>query len=77
MRLKKWDLIFLLVGIVIVFVLFIAPPQTTPRIPLDEIHKELKDEKKCLECHGKGTSMPLPEKHPNKERCLLCHKRKS
>lgn len=77
MKLKKWDIIFVVIGLAVIIFLFSAPPQTTPRVPNDEIHKELKDEKKCSECHGKGTNMPLPEKHPNKERCLLCHKRKS
>ncbi len=77
MKIKKIDLVFILIGILVVSILLMAPRQKTPRVPIDEIHKELKDEKKCKECHGKGTNMPLPENHPNKERCLLCHKRKS
>lgn len=76
MKLKKMDFVFILIGTVIVFVLAIAPKQTTPRIPLDEIHSNLSDEKTCKNCHGPGTDRPLPPKHPNKDRCLLCHKRK-
>lgn len=76
MKIKKWDLIFITIGILVVFVLAIAPKQTTPRVPNDEIHSKLVDETTCKNCHGPGTDRPLPANHPNKERCLLCHKRK-
>ncbi|GAB4436744.1 MAG: hypothetical protein OHK0040_08020 [bacterium] len=76
MKVKKWDIVFVIVVAAVVLFFSLAPKQTTPRVPFDDVHKELKDEKKCRECHGAGTQMPLPEKHPNKERCLLCHKRK-
>lgn len=76
MEIKKWDFIFIIIGVLIVLILAIAPKQTTPRVPADEIHVNLKDEKKCVSCHGPGTDRPLPPQHPNKERCLLCHKRK-
>jgi len=57
-------------------VLALAPKQTTPRVSLDKIHTNLTDEKKCTSCHSPVTDKPFPPKHPNKERCLLYHKRK-
>lgn len=76
MKIKKWDIVFVMIVAAVVLFFSLAPKQTTPRVPFDDTHKELKDEKTCKNCHGTGTQMPLPEKHPNKERCLLCHKRK-
>lgn len=76
MKIRKWDILFFIIGLIVVAVLYLAPSQTTPRLPLDETHKTLTDEKTCRNCHGEGTNMPMPPNHPNKERCLLCHKRK-
>ncbi len=76
MKIKKWDIAFIVIGFLVILVLFVAPPQTTPRLPLDDIHKDMNDEKTCTNCHSKEGKMPLPDKHPKKERCLLCHKRK-
>ncbi|MBJ6800904.1 cytochrome C [Geomonas propionica] len=52
-------------------------------VPLDERHKPLYDAMKtgrtqaatelvCATCHGQS-SIPLPDKHPPKEQCLICH----
>ncbi len=80
---KKSDLLFIAVGIIILLIFALAPPETTLPIPLDETHTEFKtvlaaDGKKaaeafCKECHN-DEEMPLSEKHPPKYRCLFCHK---
>ena len=53
-------------------------------IPLDDRHRPSYDalaigksraevELVCTTCHSKS-SLPLPEGHPPKEQCLICHK---
>ena len=69
------NLIFILIGIIIVIILKMAPEPTTPPLPHDMNHKKffkmkkIKAEKFCSNCHKK-----LPKKHPPKLRCLLCHR---
>lgn len=52
-------------------------------LPVDDRHKPLYEAIKsgrtqaeteliCATCHG-PTSLPLPENHPPKEQCLICH----
>ncbi len=81
--LKKRD--FLLIGIAILILAFLlqAPPESTSRVPFDDDHKQYYDivkkqgkkaaEKFCEECHNPDT-VPFPEGHPAKYRCLFCHK---
>ena len=69
------NLVFILIGIVIVIFLKMAPEPTTPVLPHDDNHKKFfkmkkrEAEKFCDECHKK-----LSKKHPPKLRCLLCHR---
>ncbi len=80
---KKRDILLLLGGVLIVGVLWLAPAETTKRVPADDSHNRFyeivkKDGKKaaekfCQDCHNKD-GIPFTKKHPGKNRCLLCHK---
>ena len=76
-----YNVIFLAVCAGIFLFLWNAPPETTAHLPHDQDHErfmqmEKKEaEKFCTECHAPEGVRPLPEKHPSKYRCLLCHKR--
>lgn len=79
-----YNLLFVFFGASLLFFLWIAPPETTPKLPHDNNHERFMSmEKKeaikfCKECHGPKGIKPLPEdpkKHSPSYRCLLCHKR--
>lgn len=83
MALKKRDWILIALALIIILFLWAAPEESTKRVPFDDTHRRFYDivaaegkkaaEKFCEECHNPET-MPLPEGHPPKLRCLLCHK---
>jgi hypothetical protein len=80
---KKRDLLFVATAVIIVLVLWAAPPETTLKVPLDDTHRELqaaldrdgkkKTEEICRTCHNEK-DLPLSKDHPPKYRCLFCHK---
>lgn len=80
---KKRDILLLLGAIVIVAVLWMAPEESTTRVPKDDNHLRFYTivksegkkgaEKFCEECHNEN-GVPFPKDHPPKSRCLLCHK---
>ncbi len=80
---RRSDLLFLGVGIIIIIFFSLAPPESTVHVPGDAIHKTAvitaKDkgkkaaEKLCKDCHNQK-NMELSENHPPKYRCLFCHK---
>lgn len=76
-----YNAVFVLVCLGLFLFLWNAPPETTVKLPNDEIHvKYFKMEKKaaekeCENCHKPGGEAPLPEGHPPKYRCLFCHKK--
>ena len=82
MKLKKRDLILIIVAIGILLFLFAAPPKSTKMLPHDAVHQklytlvqqkgEMAAEKKCETCHN-PQGVALPKNHPPKFRCLLCH----
>ena len=69
------NLVFVIIGIIIIVILKLAPEPTTPVLPYDDNHKKFfimkkkEAEKYCDNCHKQ-----LPENHPPKLRCLLCHR---
>ena len=73
---------FVVLSLIIIIILWNAPPESTKKVPFDDNHKAFysmsrkEAERHCGECHGKAAGMPLPKKHPPKYRCLFCHKRK-
>lgn len=75
-------ILFVVVSLVILGFLFLAPEETTSKLPHDEIHQPFHEiaskkeaEKNCLQCHADEGEAPLTEDHPQKFRCLFCHKR--
>ncbi len=76
-----YNVIFIIGTAALLIFLWMAPPETTAKIPYDENHRQFfnmpkKDaEKMCSKCHGKEAGMPLPKNHPPKYRCLFCHKK--
>lgn len=81
-RTLLYNLLFVAVGIGVLMFLWNAPPETTHRLPHDANHQRFyqmdkkEAEKFCEECHTpQGQAGPLPQGHPSKYRCLLCHKK--
>ncbi len=76
-----YNILFIVVSAGILIFLWMAPPETTAKIPYDENHKPFYNmpkkeaEKRCQECHSEKGGMPLPKDHPPKYRCLFCHKK--
>ena len=72
-------LFFLVCGAIFLF-LWNAPPETTTKMPRDEVHSKYypmdkkEAEKDCQNCHNQQ-GVPFPKGHPNKYRCLFCHKK--
>jgi hypothetical protein len=88
MKLKKGpqlligNILFVIICAGLLVFLLNAPKETTSPLPHDEIHSRFYEiaskkeaEKYCFECHERDKEAPLPEGHPLKFRCLLCHKR--
>ena len=78
---KRAHVLFVLLCAAILLVLLRAPHETTAKVPNDVQHNRLlslkneqEAEKFCGECHGPAGKVPLPDGHPPKFRCLLCHK---
>jgi cytochrome c553 len=74
------NILFIACSIAILLFLLKAPPETTTRLPHDEIHRKFQSmekkaaEKHCESCHFPAGVAPLPADHPPKYRCLFCHK---
>ena len=75
-RLKKSDVVFIaLVIIIVVFVTLLpSPKDNNPPVPPDSKHRALKIEKDCLVCHAPQGERPLSAKHPKRQDCLRCHR---
>jgi hypothetical protein len=80
---KKRDLFLIGLAVIILAFLWQAPPESTSRVPYDDLHRPYYDlaksdgkkaaEKFCTECHNENEVAFSPD-HPSKARCLLCHK---
>jgi hypothetical protein len=72
---------FIVICVGLFLFLWNAPPETTARMPHDEIHSPFYDmerkvaEQKCDSCHNPEGVAPLPAEHPPTYRCLFCHKK--
>lgn len=81
---KKRDILLILGGLIIIAVLWMAPEESTSRVPKDDNHQRFYTivqeegkkaaEKFCSDCHDDATGVPFPADHPPKNRCLFCHK---
>lgn len=78
-----YNIIFLIAGGAILLFLLNAPPESTSKIPYDDIHSKYypmgkkEAEKECESCHNPEGMAPMPQGHPPKYRCLFCHKKKN
>ncbi|WP_025321843.1 hypothetical protein [Deferrisoma camini] len=74
--------LFVLVCAGVLFVLFRAPPVSTPRLPPDATHANRKAYEACPSCHGRDSETAMPEDHlspagpvrPDHLKCYFCHK---
>jgi len=76
------NIIFAVVCVSLLAFLYLAPDESTPRLPLDDLHKDFhkieskkQAERACASCHSDTGQAPLPDNHPPPYRCLFCHKR--
>jgi len=82
-RTRILNILFILSCLGILAFLLKAPPESTKKIPRDEIHLKFyplgkkEAEKHCETCHFPEGPSPLPADHPPKYRCLFCHKKQS
>ena len=80
---KKWlNIAFFVLSVGLLAFLYLAPEESTSRLPEDQTHIEFHQikskkaaEKACVGCHDQDGEVPLPETHPDPYRCLFCHKR--
>lgn len=83
-KLGDKDIFFIGVLTLVIAVLMLGSGKGNGKnIPLDDRHRPLYDAFKsgrtraateliCATCHGKS-AIPLPNDHPPKEQCLICH----
>jgi cytochrome c553 len=78
---RLFNILFLVGCAAILVFLLKAPPESTKKLPQDEIHLKFhamdkkEAEKHCTACHAPEGQAPLPKDHPPKYRCLFCHKK--
>ncbi len=85
MKVTKRDLVAIAVVVVVLVLLIISTTrEKSKRVPADGKHQtfyeamekggdRIEVEKGCITCHN-AQAIPLPDKHPPKEQCLICHK---
>ncbi len=82
---RDWGFI-VVVGAVLAALLASTGREKPKKVPLDDKHRPFLEaivrgesrgevEKGCAACHN-ARAMPLPQKHPPKEQCLICHRGK-
>ncbi len=78
---RLFNILFIAGCTAILVFLLKAPPESTTKLPRNEIHLPIypmdkkEAEKHCGACHAPEGQAPLPEGHPPKYRCLFCHKK--
>ena len=85
---RKWyHLLFVVVVGGVFAVLYYAPDVSTPRLPKDADHADVKNFEACPGCHGAGSERPMPsvgEKihllqsgtlRGEFRKCYMCHKK--
>ncbi len=85
MKIAKRDLLALAAFVLLVAVLMLSSGhEKVKTVPVDDKHHPFYEamekgagraetERACATCHNPRTN-PLPEKHPPKEQCLICHR---
>ena len=85
MKVTKRDFLTIAaVAVVLVVLIMSATREKAKRVPVDDKHRafyeamekgrdRIETERDCITCHNPH-AIALPEKHPPKEQCLICHK---
>ncbi|MDH4027361.1 MAG: hypothetical protein OEU95_00835 [Nitrospirota bacterium] len=67
---------FIAMVLFVVGLLYFFSTKTVVPIPRDDTHLGMKEETKCLDCHGEGKEYARKDTHPPKDMCFNCHKMK-
>ena len=70
------NIIFVAAVLGVLGLLYAISGERSNRIPDDSTHIVDMKPADCLQCHGPGMVRPRTEKHPPKDDCMKCHKRK-
>lgn len=70
------NVIFIVAVLGVLGLLYAISGERSNRLPEDKTHIYDLSPADCLKCHGPGMVTPRSEKHPPKDDCLKCHKRK-
>lgn len=70
------NLIFIAAALGVLGLLYAISGERSNRIPEDRTHMIEAGPEACLQCHGPGMIHPRSAKHPPKDDCMKCHKRK-
>ncbi len=84
LKLRKIDWFTLGIVAAVIVVLILGARERAKQVPLDNKHRPFfaalekglgraDVERRCVICHNPN-SLRLPEKHPPKEQCLICHR---
>jgi hypothetical protein len=85
MKVTKRDFLAIAaVAVVLVVLIMSTTREKAKRVPVDDKHRafyeamekgrdRIETERDCITCHNPH-AIALPEKHPPKEQCLICHK---
>ena len=85
MKVTKRDFLTIAaVAVVLVVLIMSTTREKAKRVPVDDKHRafyeamekgrdRIETERDCIICHNPH-AIVLPEKHPPKEQCLICHK---
>jgi hypothetical protein len=70
----KSSALFIVFILLILFILWNAPPIEGPPIPNDDEHSTIEEETSCMECHIFEELLKGNNYHPPKTECLECHR---
>ncbi len=85
MKVTKRDFLAIAaVAVVLVVLIMSTTREKAKRVPADDKHRafyeamekgrdRIETERNCITCHN-PQAIALPERHPPKEQCLICHK---
>ncbi|MEN8141225.1 MAG: hypothetical protein ABFR97_08400 [Thermodesulfobacteriota bacterium] len=74
------NIAFIALSAILLTFLLRAPAETTAKLPSDDEHSPFftmgkkEAESHCQSCHNED-EVQFPADHPDKNRCLFCHKR--
>lgn len=70
------NVIFIVAVLGVLGLLYAISGERSNRLPEDSTHMLEVSPEACMACHGPGMIKPRGKKHPPKDDCMKCHKRK-